>query len=396
MPISSPSGPIRYGAVYAALYLGTGIATPYMPTWFRSIGLDGLQIGGVLAFPMLARIVTGPLIALWADGFRERRTPVYILTLTAAAAFALLMLSSGLPAVAMLWFVAATSISGVSPLIDVIVLRRAAGERFTYSVPRGIGSVAYVVGNVAVGLMLLPFGPAIVVIGSAASALLAAMAVRILLPAEAVHNADAVQLIKRLALFRSLFANWRFMLIIATGGLIQGGNAFYYGFSTLIWRGQGVGTDAIGLLWGVGVACEVAFLWFGEAWRRRLGPERVLMAAAAASVIRWAILAMSPPLWALWPLQSLHALTLSAPFVASLHLVDQSAPRQSASAAQQVNAALSSGLIMGGATVAGGALYDGLGAMGYLLMAFMAALGLAGSVALREPVRKLENNTHAA
>lgn len=396
MPISLPSGPIRYGAVYAALYLGTGIATPYMPTWFRAIGLDGLQIGGVLAFPMLARIVTGPLIALWADGFRERRTPVFILILTAAAAFALLMLSSGLPAVAILWFVAATSISGVSPLTDVIVLRRAAGERFTYSVPRGIGSAAYVVGNVAIGLILVPFGPAIVVTGAAASALLAALAVRILLPAEAVHEADALQLRKRLALFRSLFADRRFMLIIATGGLIQGGNAFYYGFSTLIWRGQGVGTDAIGLLWGVGVACEVAFLWFGEPWRRRLGPERVLMAAAAASIIRWAILAMSPPLWALWPLQALHALTLSAPFVASLQLVDQLAPRQSASAAQQVNAALSSGLIMGGATLAGGALYDGLGAMGYLLMAFMAVLGLAGSVALREPVRKPQKSTYAA
>ncbi|WP_332817414.1 MFS transporter [Sphingopyxis sp.] len=383
MPVSTHGGSIRYGAVYAAVYLGTGIATPYMPTWFRSNGLDGMQIGVVLALPMLGRIVTGPLIALWADGFRERRTPILLLLLTAAAAFTLLLPASSVPVVAFLWFVAATSISGVSPLIDVVVLRRAAGERFTYAVPRGIGSAAYVAGNVGVGLLLVPYGAAIAVIGSAAAALLSAVAVRLLLPADAVHEGDAPGLRERTAAFRALFSDRRLMLIILAAGLIQGANAFYFSFSTLISRAQGVGSGTIGLLWGLGVACEVAFLWFGEPWRRKIGPERMLMVAAAASIVRWLLLAMAPPLWALWLLQALHALTLSAPFIAALQLIDRMTPRGSASAAQQVNAAFSSGLVMGCATLLGGALYDEVGSLVYLLMALMAALGLAAWTAQR-------------
>jgi len=383
MSLSSPSGPVRYGMVYATVYLGTGIATPYMPAWFRSVGLDGTQIGLVLAVPMLARILTGPVVAFAADGFGQRRTPILFLALAAATTYALLPVTANVPVIAALWFIAATAISSMSPLIDVVVLRRASAERFTYALPRGIGSAAYVVGNVATGLLLIPFGATIAVAGAAASALLSAAAVRLLLPGDPVHDRVRLGLGERVMAFRSLLADRRFILIIVTAGLIQGGNAFYYGFSTLIWRGQGLSSGAIGLLWGLGVACEVAFLWGGEGWRRKFGPEGILIVAATASVLRWSTLAMSPPLALLWPLQALHALTLSAPFVAALQLVDRVAPRQSASAAQQLNAALSSGLIMGVATLAGGWLYDASGARGYFLMSAMAVAGLFGALALR-------------
>ena len=50
-----------------------------------------------------------------------------------------------------LWF-ASQSLFGVcSPLADVIALRRARTEGFNYGWPRGIGSAAYVLGNVAMG-----------------------------------------------------------------------------------------------------------------------------------------------------------------------------------------------------------------------------------------------------
>ena len=69
------AGALRLGLVYAALYAANGIASPYMPLWFRAVGLSGEQIGLLLAAPMLARIVTGPALGLWADGFVLRRTP---------------------------------------------------------------------------------------------------------------------------------------------------------------------------------------------------------------------------------------------------------------------------------------------------------------------------------
>ena len=82
--------PLRLGLVYAAMFIGTGASSPYMPVWFTDRGLSGAQIGLLLSAPMLARALTGPLIAVWADSFRLRRTPLIIMGWAAAAALGLL------------------------------------------------------------------------------------------------------------------------------------------------------------------------------------------------------------------------------------------------------------------------------------------------------------------
>ena len=67
------------GAVYAAVYAGMGVSTPYIAPWFAAHGLDGAGISAVLAAPMLARLATSPLLAVWADSYRFRRTAIAIL-----------------------------------------------------------------------------------------------------------------------------------------------------------------------------------------------------------------------------------------------------------------------------------------------------------------------------
>ena len=95
--------------------------------------------------------------------------------------------------------------------------------------------------------------------------------------------------------------------------------------------------------------------------------------------MRWTAFAFSPPVWLLFPLQALHTLTFTATFIGGLQLIQRLAPPQSASAAQTISSALSGGLLIGLATLASGALYDGVGAKGYLAMAALAAFGLIGA-----------------
>jgi PPP family 3-phenylpropionic acid transporter len=94
------------------------------------------------------------------------------------------------------------------------------------------------------------------------------------------------------------------------------------------------------------------------------------------------VLAFSPPLWLVFPLQTLHVLSYAATFLASLQLVEKLSTPRNASAAQAINSALSGGLLMGLATMASGPLFDRFGAHGYLLMTLMCLAGLAGAVRL--------------
>jgi len=373
----------RLSVFYVALYLGTGVSLPYIATYLRDRGMSGAAIGLILAIPMLAKPFTGPALAVWADGFTLRRSPMVLLSLGAGLGYAALLIAPGAIGLAIAWFIGQTLLSTVSPLLDVVTLRRARSEGFNYGLPRGTGSAAFIVANLMMGVMLTFAAPAIIPIWIALSALLAALAAGVFVPPERVHAEGAKPLgSERWKDLGALLRDRTFVLAVMTVGLIQGAHAFYYGFSTILWRNQGISEPIIGLLWGVGVAAEVGFMWFLEPWRRKVGPEKLLILGGVAAVLRWIAYAFAPPLWMLFPMQALHALTFAATFMASLRLIEKLTQPANASAGQALNSAFSGGFTLGVATLCAGPLFDAFGSYGYLAMAVTAALGLAGAIIL--------------
>jgi PPP family 3-phenylpropionic acid transporter len=375
--------PVRLGLFYGAIFIGTGVSSPYLPVWFADHGLSGAQIGLILSLPMLARAFTAPLLAVWADSFKLRRTALVVLSLVVTALYALMALPGGFAWWMVVWFAASSMFTTLSPLTDVIVLRRARLDGFNYGWPRGIGSAAFIVGNLGMGALLTRGGSDIVLVWMVAAATLSALAARFLLPPDPVHEEDERPVLAdRMAGLGGLLRDPAFMTAAVSAGLIQSAHAFYYSFSTLAWKQQGISEATTGVLWAVGVAVEIAFLWFMEPWRRRVGPRNLLVLGGAAAVVRWTALAVSPPLWMLFPLQALHTLSYAATFIASLQLVERLSTSRNASAAQALNSALSGGVLAGLATIASGWLFDRVGAHGYLLMSAMCAVGLAGAIRL--------------
>ncbi len=379
---------IGLGLFYAALFVGSGASLPFMPLWFKAQGLSGAQIGVILAAPSFARTVAAPALALWADGFRLRRTPMIWMGAGATLAFALVGLQQGFWGWLLAWLTGSILLGMLSPLADVIALRRSRLDGFAYGLPRGVGSVGYVFGNVVMGAVMLRAPVVSVLIWTIAAAALASLAARLLLPAEPVHESADIPARADLAKgLGGLLRDPTFMLAVGSIGLIQASHGFYYGFSTLLWRRQGVPENLIGMLWGFGVGMEVLFMWFLEPWRRRVGPARLLIVGGGAAVIRWTALALSPAPIVLFAVQALHALTYAATFFASLRLIEQLSPPQSASAAQTLNSVFSGGLMMGLVTLASGPMFDAWGFKGYYAMTALAALGLAGAVLLASRLR---------
>src|SRR3954470_6467559 len=145
---------VRLGLFYGAIFIGTGVSSPYLPVWFAHHGLSGSRIGLILSLPMLARAVTAPLIAVWADSFRLRRTALMLMSIAVTGLFALMAAPFGFAWWAVVWFAASSMYSTLSPLADVIVLARARRDGFNFGWPRGIGSAAFIVGNVGMGAIL--------------------------------------------------------------------------------------------------------------------------------------------------------------------------------------------------------------------------------------------------
>ncbi|MBU2243928.1 MAG: MFS transporter, partial [Alphaproteobacteria bacterium] len=109
----------RMALQYVLLFGANGVSLPFAGLWFRAQGFSGAEIGVLLAAPMLARLITGPVIAVWADGFRRRRSPIAILGLILGLGYAGAGLTEGVWLQGFLWFVAATAMAGLIPLSDV-------------------------------------------------------------------------------------------------------------------------------------------------------------------------------------------------------------------------------------------------------------------------------------
>jgi PPP family 3-phenylpropionic acid transporter len=377
------SSAVRLGLCYSAIFVGTGAMAPYMPVWFAERGLSGAQIGLILALPMLARVVTAPALAVWADSFALRRTPLILLGLATAAGYALMAAPFGFPWWLAVWLVAASAFATLPPLTDVVALARARTEGFNYGWPRGIGSASFIVANIAAGSLLVATSSDSVLAWIVVAALASAAAAAVLLPADPVmEHGGVAELRERLAGLGLLLKDRLFLLAVVSVGLIQSAHAFYYSFSALAWKAQGIPENLTGVLWGVGVAVEIVFMWFLEPWRRRIGPRRLLVIGGLAALVRWTAYAFAPPLWLLFPLQALHALSYAATFLASLQLVERLSTPMNVTAAQTINSAFSGGLLAGLATLASGPLFDRFGAVGYLLMTAMSLAGVLGALRL--------------
>ncbi|MFW6412974.1 MAG: MFS transporter, partial [Oceanicaulis sp.] len=317
-----------------------------------------------------------------ADRARKRRNAVLAFALAAFLIFLAHVPATEPWLIVALAALAGGAWTGVVPIIDAFAIRQAKVRRFAFGPPRAFGSAAFIAGNLGCGALIGLYGGEIALYWTITGAGLAVLAAA-LLP-EGRRAAAAAQS-RSAAPIRDLLSEMSrngLPLAFAASGLVQGAHGFYYAFSAIAWKAAGVPAGAVGALWATGVAAEIVFFAIVSRFSARLGPAALLLIGAGASVLRWSLLALDPPLVLLFPLQILHAFSFGATYLGFLRYAADHAPERYGATAQALNSALSGGLILAGATWASGHAYAAFGVAGFAAMAIPAGLGLGFAVAL--------------
>lgn len=395
-PKVSATGPrmnsaARVSLQYALLFGTTGVVMPFAALWLASTGMTGAQIGLLLALPMVGRLATGPLLAVWADGFKHRKTAIALLGLAMAAGYGGAALVDSTLLRGAFWFIGATACAAIIPLVDVLTLRVAKRDGYPFSLPRGFGSLAFVMANVGMGALLTQWSEQAVIVWIVAASTLCTMVSLLVLPALPVTEDGLTQSGReRFRGLGRLLKNRTFMAAVLGVGAIQAAHGFYYSFSAILWKQQGIPESTTGLLWAFAVAGEIVFMWLIDPWRRKIGigPFTLVIIGGMAAVARWLFMAGEPAVGWLLPLQALHAFTFAAVYLGSVEIVDTLSPRQDHTSSQTLASMLSSGLMTGLATAASGPIFDRWGGAGYLPMAGLAVVGVFAVMAVRAEVRR--------
>jgi len=252
---------------------------------------------------------------------------------------------------------------------------------------RGTGSAAFVGAAMIAGPVVVGSGLEMVAWVNASLLLLAAAAVAYL-PRRGAGDGRLPQTARGAVpsepgALRRLFATPLFRRLLLVTGLVQGSHALYGAFATLHWQAAGIAPGAIGALWSVAVASEVAvFLLVGPWLLDRLGPARLAALAAAAGVVRWATMGTLSAVPVQFLLQPLHGLTFAALHLATLRLLADTIPPHLSATALGVQASLGPGLAGALLTLAAGPLYGAFGAGGFWAMAGLCAIALPTALTL--------------
>lgn len=380
-PLSRRSRQIRFALFFAAFYIGFGAYLPYMPVWYEMRGMSPELIGLAGAAGMIGRIVAAPLGAFWFDRAARRRNPIIVFVLLALILFiahwpihspVLLIVMAGL---------AGAALTGAIPIVDAFAMHQSRTKGFGFGPARAMGSASFIVGNIGAGVLIGLMGPPVALVWIVSGLALASLSLFLLPPGRRVGSG------RKTGNPGGASVLWQsgFLLAFAASAMIQSAHGFYYAFSALAWKSQGIDTGLVGLLWALGVGSEIILLTFATALFKRLSAAQLLAMGAAASILRWGLLALAPPIWVLVPLQGLHALTFGASYLGFIRFASETAPDRFTGTAQAINSALSGGLALALVTALSGLAFAEFGVRGFGFMMIPASLGLAcaGLLALK-------------
>lgn len=385
---STASTAWRATATVSAYYALFGAFIPWLSRWMETVaGFSGETIGLVFTVSTLARIVIGPLTSAWADGRRDRRTPIVALgVITLLAFLALIPRGLVLKDFALL-FVTQVTVWGLIAFLEAALFRLTGkSEGPAYGFARGLASAAFILGNFGVGLLIDWFDARAILAWMIVMTGVMVLAATRMTP-EPQERVAGQPYAARLAEGLAMLRRPEFFLLAFAAGIIQGAHQYYYIFSNLIWRdAQGFSGFTIGTLQALGVFAEVLFLMFVAGRLERISPATLILLGGLASVVRWVGLSMEPGLLLLVPLQLLHALTFAFTFLGTMRGIQLLFGDERGATAQMIYQSLANAPATAAASYLAGRLYGaGFGADGYWSMAALGGVGalLAGLLLLR-------------
>lgn len=358
---------LALGAAFATFYWPLGIQMPYLPLWLQHRGLGPEEIGIAIAVPLITRLFSTPVLGFLSDKIGRPRATLTALAILTAITTTLLALAVDPLVIFAILGLTALSWHPTFALLDSYAARQARAGRVDYGRSRQWGSGAFLLANLAGGVVITAAGAGSVVLwmvlGQLCYILVTLTLPELPAPPRPPH--------REAGLGRARL--WLVAGVVAVA-LVQASHALLYAFASMHWQARGWSLTTIGFLWAVGVAAEIALFRFGTRLMARFGPHRLIALGGAMAVVRFGAMAWDPPLGLLIPLQLLHAFTFGATYLGMVELAARSAGEHRAASAQSL-AAWTVNIFMSAASVTAGALWVRMGPEAFWVSAGLGALG---------------------
>jgi PPP family 3-phenylpropionic acid transporter len=361
---------------YLVYFAAIGAAYPYLPVYYRDLGLGLEQIGVLTAIQAAVTLILAPVWGGLADRYPRTRAALPLAAAVATVGAAILFLAEDFTGVLVGSLVLFAGIAGIAPTLDARTLETLGPERRSrYGEVRAFGSLAFVLATLGVGFLLDAEG-ARALFWAYIPFLVATVVVTAAIPRRATGATRSVNLLRGAGEFLVKPG----MLLFFTGftvvwASLAAMNAFY----SIQVVALGGSPGLVGIAWAFGAFIEVPFMYAFPRIAARFGTERLVVAGAVMFTVRALLAAVVTDPVALVLIAPLEGLGFACVFVGGVTVVAARAPAGLGGTAQGLFSA-SAGLATIIGSIGGGAIAGAVGIPG--LFAVCAAVGLAGAALL--------------
>src|SRR4051812_6553502 len=267
---------------YVALFVAVGASAPFLPVYYRSLGVDVRFIPILGAIMASAGLIGSPLWGAAADRFPHSR-----LILPAAAVVAAIAAASvwavGWPALIVFVVALGVGASGIGPILDARAVEAFGSDRARYGRLRVWGSASFVVASIGVGALIERTSPGSL-FAVYVPALLATAGIALALRPRGQTHVGAP--LRRLDAIRTVVRNpvlGPFLLAV----LISWAASYAINSYFSIYLEQiGAPATLIGIAWAFGACVEVPLMLLFPVLSRRFGIEKLILVGALSLVAR--------------------------------------------------------------------------------------------------------------
>lgn len=305
---------------YVGFFLPTGVLLGYLPPFLRDKGLAPDEVAWIFSTVFGVKLLTGPLLAWWADASRRQSNLLWAAAWAGCAAVSLLGCSTHFGELLIGVVVIAACRNYFQSLLEALATRlKDAGGGARYGSMRALGSASVCAGVVLFGglwsaapawqqaaLPVLVLVSALVLLVSLRAMQSAVQAmvrptVRPMAQAgpsgpleAAAPSPDAARHVRARTRARRTppsLATGSGLLLLAGATLLIGANGVFYSSATLLLQQRGVGGPAIAALWCAAFGVEALGFAAFDRLRARWGNARVFGVIVMLSLLRWSLLA---------------------------------------------------------------------------------------------------------
>ena len=303
---------------YFIYYFFVGAFVPYWGLYLQSEKFSPADIGILMSLFQISRIFAPNFWGWLADHTAKRTIWIKLNTLLGVIGFTAVFWAHGFYWIFFVMAALSLFTSSILPLSESLTLAHLATTNGHYSRIRMWGSLGFIVASVILGFAIDGFGiQSLLWFLLGVQIVLFALTFTLKEAKVAPHEADSSsvwQVIRHPTVIALLLGC---ALMVTAHGVL-------YNFYSIYLAEHGYSKKVIGLLWSVGVICEIGVFMLMPKIMKKFSLKQIMLTSLALAVLRFSLIGVAVDnLILLLIAQSLHAATFGSFHAASIEVVSQ-------------------------------------------------------------------------